>query len=239
MSVGVVLWGAAGRMGRSIEAEVLRAEGVTLVSEVGEGDAPAPRGDVVIDFSTPRGCSDALEFARAIGAGFVSGTTGLDEGHEDAFRRAAEEIPVLVAANMSLGVAVTKALVRTAAEALPLSYSPEIVEVHHRHKVAAPSGTAIALGDEVRAVRGVRLRTMGRQGYVGPRPEDELAIHALRGGDVVGEHTVSFFGEGERVEITHRAGDRAIFARGAVAAAMWIHERPPGRYLMEHVLGLR
>ncbi len=193
--------------------------------------------DVVVDFSSPTGFDDALAYAQRNGCAFVSGSTGVTEEALATLDVAAQEIPVLWAANMSLGVAVTRALVRQAAAALPASFAPEILELHHRHKADAPSGTALALAGDVAGARTARL-VHGRQGQVGARHTEELGMHAVRGGDVVGEHTVYFFGDGERVEITHRATDRMVFARGAVAAALWLVGRTPARYTMDDVLGL-
>lgn len=234
----VVLWGANGRMGRAIRNASASDPTVDVVACVGRGAPPEPGGDVVVvDFSSPEGFDRALAWSRANGAPFVSGTTGLSESQLAALDAAATDIPVLLAPNTSLGVAVTRALVRAAAAALPTSFEPEIVEVHHHRKVDAPSGTAVALAEAIETARDVK-RVHGREGAVGARQTDELGVHALRGGDVVGEHTVYFFGQGERVEITHRATDRAIFARGAMAAARWIATRAPGSYTMDDVLGL-
>lgn len=238
--VRIALWGANGRMGRAVAEVAAETPEASVVHGVDKGgEAPNPAEvDVVIDFSTPDSMEQALRWAVSNAVPFVSGTTGSSHAQLDEVRQAAESTAVLHAANFSLGVAVTRALVRKAAAALPLSFHPEIMEVHHRRKVDAPSGTALALAQDVDGTRGISACITGRSGQVGERTDYELGVFALRGGDVVGEHTVYFFGEGERVEIAHRATDRRIFARGAVAAAVWMAGRMPGVYTMEDVLGL-
>lgn len=193
--------------------------------------------DVLVDFSGAPAFDAALALALERRAAFVSGTTGLSDAQRRAFERAAHAIPVLWASNFSLGVALLLRLVRDAAEALP-AWDCEIVEMHHRHKLDAPSGTALSIGEAVAAGRGVALAecaTHGRSGR-GERCAGEIGFHALRGGDVVGEHTVVFAGLGERIEIAHRASDRTVFARGAVAAAAWLARRAPGVHSIERVL---
>jgi 4-hydroxy-tetrahydrodipicolinate reductase len=244
MTIPVTIWGASGRMGRAIDEVAAEDRGVTIVERVSLGTNPtgtatdAGGRGVIIDFSAPGSAMQALTVAIDRRWAFVSGTTGLDSAQHERIATAAGTIPVLHAANMSMGVAVTRALVRQAARALPREFEPEIVEVHHSRKVDAPSGTALALARDVESARPESERVYGRQGETGARDPGELGVHALRGGDVVGEHTIYFFGQGERVEIAHRATDRRIFARGAVAAARWIASRPPGQYTFEDVLGL-
>ena len=226
-------------MGQAIAdatAETTEAEVVALITRTSR---PPAAGDVLIDFSLPEGSAKALQWARENGAAFVSGTTGLDDGFFSQLEQASQEIAVLHATNMSPGVAVLRTLTRVASAALPRAFQPEITESHHRHKRDAPSGTAKSLIEDVLSARPNLAVKPGRDGETGPRNPDELGVHAIRGGDVIGEHTVHFFGEGERIELTHRATDRAIFARGALAAALWIHGREPGRYTMDDVLGLR
>ncbi|MFT6399950.1 MAG: 4-hydroxy-tetrahydrodipicolinate reductase [Bradymonadia bacterium] len=225
-------------MGQAIDLVVAAAEEATVVARAGRGGLLRADADVVVDFSLPEGAQAALAFAVAHGAAFVSGTTGTDESFTRELTAAAVTIPVLQASNMSLGVAVTRALTRLASAALPAEFQPEIVELHHRHKVDSPSGTAIALARDVEGARTATEVNHGRSGACGPRTPNELGVHGVRGGDVVGEHTVYFFGEGERIEITHRATDRAIFARGAVTTALWLSGQPPGVYTMDDVLGL-
>lgn len=236
----VAIWGVQGRMGSAIRGVLDEVEGLEFAFGVDRGLA-APEdaaAEVVIDFSTPSSTGDALAFCLERGAAFVSGTTGLSPDALERIGAAGDVIPVLHAANFSLGVAVVRALVRQAAAALPLSFHPEIAEIHHDRKVDAPSGTALALAQDIDATRGISACITGRSGQVGERTDYELGVFALRGGDVVGEHTVYFFGQGERVEIAHRATDRRIFARGAVAAARWLVGRGPGRYTMNDVLAL-
>jgi 4-hydroxy-tetrahydrodipicolinate reductase len=255
--VRVLVSGLGGRMGRSIAALVEQAPDLELVGGIGRiasdpagraaivavGDAGdlLRRTDVVIDFSAPALLRSLLEsHAEGLsGRALVVGTTGLGEEEERLLAGRAESGAVLTAANFSVGVNVLLSLVRQAAAALP-GFDVEIVEAHHRRKEDAPSGTALALGEAVAAGRGVqleRVRRDGRSGRPGRRTDEEIGFHALRGGEVVGEHEVLFLGEMERVEIAHRASDRALFAAGALRAARWIAGRAPGRYTMADVLG--
>lgn len=189
--------------------------------------------DVLVDFSVAESFDAGLALARAHRCGFVSGTTGLSPAQKASLEHAAESIPVLWASNFSLGVAIMANLAMAAARALGPGFDAEIVEVHHRNKQDAPSGTAITLAEAVAAARGQSIDAVGRfsrEGMIGPRSEREIGVLAIRGGDAIGEHSVLFLGEGERLELHHRVSDRGIFARGAVAAARWIRGRPPGRY---------
>lgn len=198
--------------------------------------------DVVVDFSAPEFLGRFLDrHAEAfVGRALVVGTTGIDAEGEEALARAAERGAVLRAANFSVGVNLLAALVERTAAALDEGFDVEIVEAHHRRKEDAPSGTALALGEAVAAGREIALadvRRDGRTGRPGRRPDGEIGFHALRGGDVIGEHTVHFIGEMERIELTHRAADRRLFAAGALRAARWIAGRAPGHYSMRNVLG--
>jgi 4-hydroxy-tetrahydrodipicolinate reductase len=196
--------------------------------------------DAVIDFSAPAGTEARAAAAADAGAALVVGTTGLGDAQQGALRRAAERIPVVVAPNMSVGVNVALALLREAARLLGPAYHFEIFEMHHEGKVDAPSGTALRMADVVARERGTKLADVarhGRSGAVGPRPRDEIGIHAARGGDVVGDHLAIFAGPGERLEIVHRASSRDTFARGAVRAARWALGHAPGLYDMSDVLG--
>ncbi|MGZ9082840.1 MAG: 4-hydroxy-tetrahydrodipicolinate reductase [Rhodoplanes sp.] len=265
MRIGVA--GCAGRMGRMLMQTVLETAGASLVGgierqghvsvggDLGALAGLAPTGirvgddasllfaaaDVVIDFSNP-----AAVFANASNAGehgtaLVVGTTGLGAEHREALTEAAQRAPVVVAANMSVGVNVLLGLTRRAAAILGPDYDIEIVEMHHRHKVDAPSGSALALGQAAADGRGISLDEAAirvRDGYTGARLKGTIGFATLRGGDVVGEHTVIFAGDGERLEFTHRTSSRAIFAKGAVRAALWCAGRPPGLYSMRDVLGL-
>ncbi len=197
--------------------------------------------DVYIDFTTPDGTEAAARAAREHRVAAVVGTTGLGRGAEQALAALTSVAPVLVAANFSLGVNLMLVIAETAARALGTTFDLEIVEAHHRGKRDAPSGTALALARALAAGRGVELDdvlTTSRSGEVGARPEGEIGVVAVRGGDVIGDHTAFFLGDGERIELTHRAGSRDLFAAGALRAAAWVAGRAPGRYTMRDVLGL-
>jgi 4-hydroxy-tetrahydrodipicolinate reductase len=253
--VRVVVSGAGGRMGHALaglmdgEGEVEWAGGIGREPRESDGiaglDGAADlirEADVVIDFSAPDFLGELLEThgTEMGGRALVVGTTGLGDAEERLLARRAEAGPVLVAANFSVGVNVLLSLVRDAARALE-GYDVEIVEAHHRRKEDAPSGTALALGEAVADGRGLtldRVRRDGRSGRPGPRPDGEIGFHAVRGGQVVGDHEVLFLGEMERVELVHRASDRTLFAAGALRAARWLSGRPAGRYTMLDVLGI-
>jgi 4-hydroxy-tetrahydrodipicolinate reductase len=219
-------------MGSAIAEAAADRDDVSIVDE---------QCDVLIDFSAPEGLETHLEEAVERGKPIVIGTTGLDERHQAMIDAAAEKVPVLQAANMSLGVNLLAHLVRQTAERLGDEWDIEIVEMHHRHKVDAPSGTALLLGQAAAVGRGVELAKVsdrGRDGMAGPRKAGDIGFAALRGGSVAGDHQVIFASDDERIELGHRAESRAIFARGAVAAAIWIEDKPAGRYSMNDVLGL-
>jgi 4-hydroxy-tetrahydrodipicolinate reductase len=191
--------------------------------------------DVLIDFSAAESFDAGLALARARRCAFVSGTTGLDEAEQAALDAAAADIPVLWAANFSLGIAVMAHLAAEAVRKLGPEFDVEVVEIHHRDKRDAPSGTAIQLAAAVADARQAALMDVarfGRHGASAARAPQEIGVAALRGGDAVGEHTVLLLGDGERLELSHRVSDRGIFARGAVAAAAWIRGQPAGRYGM-------
>lgn len=261
--VNVVVFGSAGRMGQAVARAILESKQARLscalvrptsglagepldrvfgtlhrrvdFSKALDPDTPC---DVLVDFSGPVAFDAALALAVERRAGFVSGTTGLREEQFAAMRAAAQSIPVLWAANFSLGIAMLLRCARRVAAALP-EWDCDIVEMHHARKRDAPSGTAIEVGRAVAEGRGVPFdaaAVYARHGEVGPRRSGEIGFAALRGGDVVGEHTVIFATEGERLEVTHRAGSRDIFARGALAAAIWIAGREPGMYGFDEVL---
>ena len=199
--------------------------------------------DVVIDFTHADSAGRHATVLAQAGVGWVLGTSGLSVAGEDAVRQAAESIPVVYAPNYAPGVNLVLALAERMAAALPGDrYDAEIVEMHHRHKVDAPSGTAIGLGRAVARGRGVELADVmlsGRDGHTGPRPEGAIGFAALRGGQVVGEHTLLFAAGDEHIALTHRAFDRRAFAVGAVQAACWVAGRTPGLYDMRDVLGMR
>ena len=263
--IGVI--GCAGRVGRMLLADIIATEGCTLSggvarpgsSAVGQdlgelagtgrlgiavGD-DAERllrdSDVAIEFSTPAATAEHAGLAARLGKGLVIGTTGLHGEEERAVREAARLVPIVWAANTSLGINLLLGLVEQVAARLGPDWDLEIMEMHHRGKVDAPSGTALALGRAAAAARGIgfdEAAVRGRDGITGPRPAGAIGFAALRGGDNIGEHHVLFAGLGEQLELTHRATNRGIYAKGAVRAAQWLVGRPPGLYGMKEVLGL-
>ena len=242
--IGIGIVGARGRMGLAIAAELSAHDAARLAAEADQGDdvgALARAADVIIDFSSPSALAANLAAAREAGRPIVIGTTGLEPAAHRVIDEAATAIPVLQAANMSLGVNLLAHLVREAAARLGPDWDIEIVEMHHRHKVDAPSGTALLLGQAAADGRGVDLAAVsdrGRDGITGARKAGDIGFGSLRGGSVAGDHMVVLATEGERVELGHRAETRAIFARGAIRAALWLHGKAPGRYDMANVLGL-
>ncbi len=265
--VQVAIHGAAGRMGQSIAMVLAEDLDANLVAAMDHEDCAEvgrdlgaliggePSGvritsdveeflgnvEVVIDFSIASATAKLLPMCAAQHIPMVIGTTGLDATTRAGLERAAEIIPVVFAPNYSQGVNALYFLAARATELLGPAFDAEIVEIHHRHKVDSPSGTAVRLGEVVARAKHLdpeRVVTHGRSGHVGQRPNDEVGIMALRGGDVVGEHTLYLVGEGERIELTHRATDRSIFARGAVRAAHWVVGRPAGLYDMADVMGI-
>ena len=241
-AIGIL--GAKGRMGRAIAAALEEEARATLAGGADLGDdatALAAGCEVLIDFSTPAALARHLDAAANAGVAIVIGTTGLDDTHHAAIDRAAGRIAVLQAANMSLGVNLLAYLVRDAAARLGPDWDIEIVEMHHRHKVDAPSGTALLLGAAAAQGRGLDLASAserGRDGITGARTAGHIGFASLRGGSVAGDHQVILAAEGERLELGHRAESREIFARGAVKAALWLAGKPAGRYTMADVLGL-
>jgi 4-hydroxy-tetrahydrodipicolinate reductase len=242
---GVSLAGLGLRAGDTRNGQTA-AEALQLMGcPVTVSDDPAAvfaAADVVIDFTLPEATERHLALAVETATPVVIGTTGLSAAQEAALDQAAKSIGVILAANTSLGVNLLLDTVRRVAGALPASkFDIEIVEMHHGRKLDAPSGTALALGRAAAAGRGVKLgdvQRLSREGHTGARPEGEIGFATLRGGDVVGEHTVIFAAQGERIEITHRCTDRAIFARGAVEAALWLAKAGAGRHQMADVLGV-
>jgi 4-hydroxy-tetrahydrodipicolinate reductase len=247
-------------MGRLLVQEVLAADGLTLAAATArEGDSMfgktvAPGvlatddaselfrlSDVVIDFTLPTATIAHARLAGETGTALLVGTTGLGAAEREALAHASRSAPVLVAANTSLGVVLMQSLVRQAAASLGEDWDIEIVEMHHRHKIDAPSGTAWALGQAAAEGRKVDLDAVsdrGRDGHTGARKTGAIGFASLRGGDVVGEHTVIYAGASERIELTHKANDRRVFAVGALRAARWLAGRPAGAYRMAAVLGL-
>ena len=251
----LAILGGAGRMGQMLLANAkdlgLDVVAVTEIPDsplIGQPAAPGlvyqadwpTQADTVIDFTFHACVIPNLQNAVANRQAYVLGTTGLTPEERAAVDDAATRIPLCFAPNFSLGVNLLLGLVRRAAEVLDDSYDAEIVEMHHRHKKDAPSGTALGLAQALAQGRGVNLddeAIYGRHGIVGERPRGQIAVHALRGGSVVGDHTVIFAADEERVELTHKASSRAAFAKGALKAAQWLQGRDPGRYDMADVLG--
>jgi 4-hydroxy-tetrahydrodipicolinate reductase len=265
MRLGIA--GCGGRMGRMLVQTALATEGVRLAGGCERPDHPAvgqdigtlaglaatglvvtsdaarlfPTCDAVIDFTSVEAVGAHAELAARHQAALVVGTTGLKPAHLALLAEAARMVPVVQSANMSVGVNLLLGLTRQVAAVLGEDYDIEIVEMHHRHKIDAPSGTALALGEAAAAGRKVSLEATAvrvRDGITGPRPKGAIGFASLRGGDVVGEHSVIFAADGERIELTHKASARQVFAKGAVRAALWSAGRPPGFYTMRDVLGL-
>jgi 4-hydroxy-tetrahydrodipicolinate reductase len=234
----VALAGAILSGGTCLEAD-LPPEGSTLFPTIA---GLAAASDAVIDFTHPSTVRGHAAGLAGAGTAWILGTTGLSASEQGAVAQAAAAIPVVQAANFSPGVNLVLALARQLGAALPAeAYDAEILEMHHRQKVDAPSGTALALGRAVAAGRGVRFEDVaiyGREGHTGPRPQGGIGFAALRGGQVVGDHTLIFAAGDEQISLTHRAFDRRAFARGAVRAALWAHGKQPGRYSMMDVLGM-
>lgn len=216
----------------------LDAAGITVTADK---QAAFAASDVVIDFTHAETVVEHAGIAYQFGRAYVLGSTGLGDREIAALDVAAQKAPVLQAANMSLGVNLLLSLVEETARRLGPEYDIEIFEAHHRQKVDAPSGTALALGEAAAKGRGVALKDAmipARYGQVGARPQGAIGLSVFRGGDVIGDHTVTFAGIGERLELSHKASDRGLFAKGAVTAALWLAGKPAGRYRMKDVLGL-
>lgn len=208
--------------------------GVVATPDIASGLLGA---DVVIDFSTASAVASLVNVAARQKVAVVSGTTNIDENAQRAFDKAAQSVPVLWAPNMSLGVQVLAELVEQAVRRLGAGFDVEITEIHHRKKVDSPSGTAKRLAEAAKNARPELRELHGRSGDVGARTNDEMAVYGLRGGDVVGDHTVFLFGQGERIELTHRASNRDLFAHGALTAARFVSGKPARRYTIADVLG--
>ena len=263
----VVIVGAGGRMGQALTRAVLAESRMRLVGALDRPEAdvqgqdagllagagasgvlvgadPLPvfaACDVVLDFTAPEATLFYAELSAQARVVHVIGTTGLTSAHEERLKAAARHCRIVRSGNMSLGVNLIAGLVRRAAAVLGPDYDIEIVEMHHRHKVDAPSGTALLLGRAAAQGRGVDLMehaVRNRDGHTGPRPDGAIGFASLRGGSVVGDHTVILAADGERIEFTHRAESREIFARGALRAALWAFDKKPGLYDMADVLGL-
>ena len=243
MYLSILLNGARGRMGRALAA-VADELSVRVAAAVDVGDDPAPglaAADVIVDFSAPAATAALLRLAAAARKPIVIGTTGHTDEERSLLRPLAAQVPCVWTGNYSVGVNLLFYLTRHAARLLQSEFDAEIVELHHRMKKDAPSGTAARLAEIIMEERGLAATALrhGRHGLTGGRSSTEVGVHSLRGGDVVGDHTVVFAGPGERLELTHRATDRAILARGALRAAHWVMKQPPGIYDMQDVLGLK
>jgi 4-hydroxy-tetrahydrodipicolinate reductase len=263
----VAIVGVGGRMGQSLVRAVLARDDMQLTGALDRIDAPSqgqdagvlagqpPAGvtvgadplpvfancDAVLDFTAPAATVAYAELAAQARVVHVIGTTGLSADDEGKIKAAARHARIVKSGNMSLGVNLLAGLVRRAAAALGPEFDIEILEMHHRHKVDAPSGTALLLGEAAAEGRRIALEEAAvrtRDGHTGPRAEGTIGFATLRGGSVVGDHTVILAGEGERIELTHRAQDRSVFANGAVRAARWGMDKKPGLYSMADVLGL-
>ncbi len=258
--------GAAGRMGRQLLAAVAEHSGALLGAAVdapghpcigaessvlGGGESGvivqdsvrSAIGDfsAIIDFTVPDAALRLLDSLQGTSKSVVIGTTGFDQQQLALIRTAARELPIVFAPNYSIGVTLTLSLLEHAAKTLGADYDVEIMEAHHRHKIDSPSGTALRMGEVVAAALGRDLQSCaiyGREGITGARDANTIGFATIRAGDIIGEHTVLFAGNGERIEITHKATDRMAFARGAVRAALWLNNQPPGLYDMTHVLGI-
>ena len=265
--IKVGITGCAGRMGRVLLRQVAGHERCAIVGGSERGDNEAigldigelagigtlgltversakpvfEAADVILDFTAPAATARHAELAAETGAALVAGTTGLDPDQERAVTEASTKTAIVRAANMSVGVNLLLSLTRRVAATLGPDFDIEILEMHHRHKVDAPSGTALALGRAAASGRGVNhddAADRGRDGITGERRRGDIGYAALRGGNVAGEHAVIFAADNERVELVHKATDRAIFARGALAAAIWLKGKSPGLYSMADVLGV-
>ncbi len=263
----IAVAGASGRMGRMLVEAVLDAPDAQLVGALDVAGSPSMGRDAaeflgrtsgvaidddidaaladaqfLIDFTRPEGTLAHLQAASARGTAMVIGTTGFDDAGRAAIAEAATRVPVVFAPNMSVGVNVVLELLANAARILGQGYDVEIIEAHHRHKVDAPSGTALKMGEVVAEALGRNLREFavyGREGFTGERDGNTIGFATVRGGDIVGDHTVLFAGTGERIEITHRSSSRVTYAHGALRACRFLEGRAPGLFDMRDVLGLR
>src|SRR5512145_2642996 len=262
----IAIAGASGRMGRMLIEAVHAADDCTLAGALDVTASPAVGNDAtaflghasgikitadlkaglqnartLIDFTRPEGTMAHLKVCRELGVNLVIGTTGFNDAQKAEIAAAAKDIAIMLSPNMSVGVNVTLKLLELAARAMPTGYDIEIIEAHHRHKVDAPSGTALRMGEVVANALGRDLHKVavyGREGQTGARARETIGFATVRAGDVVGDHTVLFAADGERVEITHKASSRMTFAKGAVRAALWLQSQPAGLYDMQDVLGL-
>jgi 4-hydroxy-tetrahydrodipicolinate reductase len=266
--IRVGIAGAAGRMGHALLRACLGTHGLLLTAavekpgnpavgqDVGEAAGLQKLGlplidslgpaigavDVVVDFTRPESTLSTVELCHKHGKRMVIGTTGFSFEQKAVIERAAQDVPIMLAPNMSVGVNLSLKLLEIAAKVIGDHTDIEIIEAHHRHKVDAPSGTALRMGEVIAAALGRDLRqcaTYSREGHTGERDPKSIGFSVIRAGDIVGEHTALFADEGERIEITHKASSRMTFAKGAMRAALWLAEKPAGLYDMQDVLGLK
>jgi 4-hydroxy-tetrahydrodipicolinate reductase len=241
----IIINGSKGRMGQALVSCADRFPDLKITGQVDAGDdlkSAVGHGDVVVDFSSHDATAGVAELCAAQGKALVIGTTGHTEAEKSKIKSAISKIPAVWSANYSTGVNTLFWLTRKAAEILGPGFDLEVIEMHHRMKKDAPSGTAATLAEILAAVRKQQLDDVlrhGRKGIVGARTDAEIGMHALRGGDVVGDHTVIFAANGERLELTHKASSRDTFANGALRAAQWVVRQKPGLYDMQDVLGLK
>ena len=225
-------------IGKDASAFLGHASGVLITQDIPAGLSGS---QVLIDFTRPAGTMAHLEACRALGVKMVIGTTGFTDQQKDAIRAASRDIAIMMAPNMSVGVNVTLKLLQMAARALSTGYDIEIIEAHHRHKVDAPSGTALQMGEVIAAAQGRTLKqcaVLSREGVTGERDPSSIGFAAIRGGDIVGDHTVLFAGTGERIEISHKSSSRATYAQGSLRAARFLAQRKAGLFDMFDVLGI-
>ncbi|MCZ6106127.1 4-hydroxy-tetrahydrodipicolinate reductase [Campylobacter ureolyticus] len=238
------IYGSNGRMGKMIQECLKEYENVKVAALFDKNSSNLEdffkSSDVIIDFSMPEGTKALLEFAKKNPKPLCIGTTGLSKDELNLMKEISKNMPILYATNMSLGVAVLNKLAFLASKALS-EFDAEILEMHHRYKKDAPSGTALTLAENVAIARNLdlhKVRVSGRDGIIGQRSKDEIAVMSLRGGDIVGRHTAGFYGNGEFIELNHTATSRATFANGAIKAAIWLSSQKNGLYDINDCLGL-
>jgi len=263
----IAVAGASGRMGRMLIEAIQNADGMVLAGALDVPGSPSigtdaaaflgkpadvaiesdlakglANADVLIDFTRPEGTLKHAEYCAAHGVKMIIGTTGLEQEAKDAIAAAAQKTAIMLAPNMSVGVNVTLKLLELAAKSFSHGYDIEIIEAHHRHKVDAPSGTALKMGEVIADAIGVKLDDVAvyaREGITGERDPSSIGFAAIRGGDIVGDHTVLFAGIGERIEITHKSSSRVTYAHGSLRAARFLADKKTGLYDMQDVLGLK
>lgn len=243
--INTIIYGAKGKMGQALLDSISREKDLNLLGAVSSQDSIVPllnKSDVVIDFTTPQATMELLSLCKEAKKSLVIGTTGLSQEEEAAIVEASKEIPILFSPNYSVGVNALFWLTKKATELLGSEYDAEIIEIHHRFKKDAPSGTAKELAKIIAEERNLHYEKEVQHGRVGifeKRPSTEIGMHALRVGDAIGEHTVILGALGERMELTYRASTRAAYASGALRGAIWLFKKKPGLYDMQHVLGIK